>query len=177
MECNPVSTPCIQGTVLRKAAESEEPVDAHQYRSLVALANYIACWTRPDITYIVNKLCKYMSKPVHAHWLALKHLLRYLKGTVDAGLHYNFANETRYLYGFSASSFADCLETGRSTLAYAFFYGSAVMSWYSKHNTYVTTSTNHSEYAALAVAAKEGEWLSLVKHFEPDMHNPNSYLR
>ena len=68
MECNPVSTPCIQGTVLRKAAESEEPVDAHQYRSLVALANYIACWTRPDITYIVNKLCKYMSKPVHAHW-------------------------------------------------------------------------------------------------------------
>ena len=38
----------------------------------------------------------------------------------------------------------------------------AILSWYSKLNTYVTTSTNHSEYCALALAAKEAEWQLLL---------------
>ena len=61
------------------------------YRALVALANFIANWTRPDLTHTVNKLCKFMSNPGPAHWQALKHLLRYLQGTKRQGLSYNFA--------------------------------------------------------------------------------------
>jgi len=164
-DCNTTTTPCAQGVTLQKKKAEEPVVEAHQYRSIVALANYIACWTRPDITFIVNKLCKYMSEPNGIHWQVLKHLLRYLKATTKVGLHYKFADDTTSLHGFSDSSFADCIDTGRSTLA---VYGSAIISWYSKHNTYVTTSTNHSEYAALAVAAKEGEWLlALTEHLEP----------
>jgi hypothetical protein len=40
-----------------------------------------------------------------------------------------------------------------------FFYGGAILSWFSKLHTFVTTCTNHSEYAALACGAKEAQWL------------------
>ena len=64
-DCNPVVTPCQAGVVFTKQDCPKTP-DAQrctEYRELVALANFISCWTRPDITFTVNKLCKYMSNP------------------------------------------------------------------------------------------------------------------
>jgi histone deacetylase 1/2 len=172
------------------------------YRSLVALANFIACWTRPDITFTVNKLCKYMSNPGVVHWQALKHLLRYLKGTVRVGLSYNFSEPNQLgLHGFTDASYADCPDTSKSTIAYVFFYGGAILSWFSKLHTFVTTCTNHSEYAALAQGSKEAQWMvylfeqleSKVKHtpvplfvdnsgvislvFNPVDHQSNKHIR
>ena len=168
-DCNSVLTPCTQGVVFKKAGEEEAPVDLEAYRSLVALANYISCWTRPDITFVVNKLCKFMSHPTSEHWRVLKQLLRYLKGTCEVNLVFDFTGMegTGNLVGYSDSSFGDCPDTGRSTLAYILLWGRAPLAWYSKTNTYVTTCTNHSEYAALALATKEAEWLlSLLTELE-----------
>ena len=73
------------------------------------------------------------------------------------------------LHGFTDSSFADCPDTGRSTLAYLFRHGKSIISWYSKLGTFVTTCTNHAEYSALALGAKEAEWLvTLFEQLEPD---------
>ena len=99
-----------------------------------------------------------MSNPGEAHWQALKHLLRYLRGTRSLGLCFNF-NKTPAIpgvHGYSDASFADCPDTSKSTVAYTFFFGEAILSWYSKLHT---TCTNHSEYAALFLAAKEAQWL------------------
>jgi hypothetical protein len=162
---NSVSTPCPNGFVFTKQdCPLEEDKNATEYRSLIAMANYIACWTRPDLSYTVNKLCKYMANPGQPHWRILKHMLRYLVGTKELGLIYDFADDKKLkgLYGFTDASYADCIDTSRSTLAYCFFYYGAMLSWYSKHNSYVTTSTNHSEYAALALGAREAEWQILL---------------
>jgi histone deacetylase 1/2 len=169
-DCNSAITPCVPGFIFTTKDSPSPPRTEFvtEYRSLIALANFVSCWTRPDITYTVNKLCKYMSNPGDNHWRALKHLLRYLSGTREDGLRYDYSNVTSYsvvrqgLYGFTDSSFADCIDTGRSTLAYVFFFDKAVLSWYSKLNSYVTTCTNHSEYNALALGAKEAEWLVLL---------------
>jgi hypothetical protein len=175
-ECNPSSTPCPAGTVFTK---KDSPPDAGanttatEYRSLIALANFLSCWTRPDITFTVNKLCKYMANPGDAHWKLLKHLIRYLKGTKNLALKYAFSSsEGSTINGYSDSSFADCIDSGRSTMAYTFFYGSALLSWYSKLGSYVTTCTNHSEYNALALASKEAEWLLLLFS---QLHPDNEY--
>jgi hypothetical protein len=98
-----------------------------------------------------------MSNPGVAHWQALKHLLRYLKGTTRVGLSYNFGQNQLGLHGFTDASHADCPDTSKSTIAYVFFYGGAILSWFSKLHTFVTTCTNHSEYAALAQGAKEAQ--------------------
>lgn len=163
-DCNPAPTPCAAGFIFTKKDCPTTPQSDDQckeYRSLVALANFISCWTRPDITYTVNKLCKFMSNPGPAHWQALKHLLRYLKGTASMGLYYNFIQQARVasVHGYSDSSWADCVDSSKSTIGYIFFYHNAPISWFSKLHSYVTTCTNHAEYAALATAAKEAQWL------------------
>ena len=163
VDCNPVQTPCAQGLVFTKkdCPENSDPAQVSHYRALIALANFISCWTRPDITYTVNKLCKYMSNPGPVHWQALKHLVRYLKGTQHLGLFYCFDRPASVegLHGYTDSSFADCPDTSKSTIGYVFYFGGAIVSWFSKLHTFVTTSTNHSEYAALAAGAKEAQWL------------------
>ena len=109
---------------------------------------------------MVNKLCKFMSNPGDTHWQLLKHLLRYLKGTKHKGLLFDFSQPgTSGLHGYCDSSHADCPDSRHSTLAYVFRLGSAVLSWHSKLHSYVTSCTNHSEYAALFHAAKEAQWL------------------
>jgi histone deacetylase 1/2 len=117
-----------------------------------------------------------MSNPGEAHWRALKHLLRYLKGTQHMGLYFNFgvANPITSVHGYTDASYADCPDSGKSTVAYVFFLGNAILSWYSKLHTFVTTSTNHSEYAALALGAKEAQWLVyLFDELEPQIkHTP-----
>ena len=107
-----------------------------------------------------------MSNPGEKHWKVLTQLIKYLGCTREDGLCIDFSADVKPvlpgLHAFTDSSFADCVDTGRSTLAYVCFFGSAILSWYSKLNTYVTTSTNHSEYCALALGAKEVEWLVLL---------------
>ena len=44
--------------------------------------------TRPDICFAVNTLSQYMVDPRQVHLVAAKHVLRYLKGTIDYGLRY-----------------------------------------------------------------------------------------
>jgi hypothetical protein len=44
--------------------------------------------TRPDIFFAVNTLSQFMVEPRHFHWVATKHVLRYLHGTVGYGLRY-----------------------------------------------------------------------------------------
>ena len=82
--CNPANSPCVTGTQFTKQdcpTDSENNPLTKEYRSLIALLNFIACWTRPDVAFTVNKLCKYMANPGEVHWKQLKHLIRYMSGT------------------------------------------------------------------------------------------------
>ena len=117
-------------------------------------------WTRPDISYAVSQLCRFMHNPGKEHITALKRLLRYLSTTRDHGLVYTFARGVakRGVYGYYDASHADCPDTRRSTLAYVFFFEGCAISWHTKRHTYVTTSTNHSEYCSAAKAGREAKW-------------------
>ena len=65
--------------------------------SLMYLTN-----TRPDLCFAVNNLSQYMVEPRHVHLIAAKHVLRYLKGTIDYGLQY-VANYEFGLVGYTDS--------------------------------------------------------------------------
>ena len=66
---------------------NSEDVDPHLYRQLIGLLMYLVN-TRPKICYTVNVLSQFMSQPRQTHWIAAKHVLRYLQGTVGYGLRY-----------------------------------------------------------------------------------------
>jgi histone deacetylase 1/2 len=59
--------------------------DSTKYISLVGALQYLTL-TRPDISYVVNKVCQYLHAPTTTHWLAVKCILRYVKGTLNMGL-------------------------------------------------------------------------------------------
>jgi hypothetical protein len=62
------------------------------------------------------------------------------------------------IYAYFDSAHNDDVDTGRSTMAYLFFYEGCLLSWFSKLHPMVTTSTNHSEYVASAKCAREAAW-------------------
>ena len=85
-------------------------------------------------------------------------------GATDLGLTYDFSQGTprQGLYGYFDASFADCVDTRRSTVAHVFFFKGAVVSWKTRLYSFVTTSTNHSELVASAMAAREAKFLLLL---------------
>ena len=70
--------------------------------------------TRPDICFAVNTLSQYLVQPRRIHLVAAKHVMRYLKGTIDFGLYYDNSHEYK-LYGYTDADWAGSVSNRRST--------------------------------------------------------------
>ena len=68
--------------------------------SLMYLTN-----TRPDIFFAMNSLSQFLTDLRHVHLITVKHILRYLKGTVDYGIKYE-VNQKINLEGYVDSDWA-----------------------------------------------------------------------
>jgi histone deacetylase 1/2 len=85
--CKDIATPMASSEKLSKSAGSPLSDDmAFTYRSTVGALQYL-CLTRPDISFSVNRVCQFLASPTDEHWSAVKRILRYIKGTVNLGLH------------------------------------------------------------------------------------------
>eukprot|EP00253_Pinus_taeda_P024144 PITA_24144 len=85
-DCKPMSTPMLTNCKNLHAFDSKL-VDPTLYRQLIGYLIYLVN-TRPDICFVVNTMIQFMCEPRRLHWVAAKHVLRYLQGTVDFGLDY-----------------------------------------------------------------------------------------
>ena len=116
--------------------------------------------TRPDICWIVTKLSQYLSRPLKCHWVAAKHVLRYLKGTLDYELCYKKCNDFA-LIGYSDADWASSTDDRRSTTGYCFSLTKTgpLISWKSRKQPTVALSSCEAEYIALAAATQESLYL------------------
>lgn len=57
-----------------------------EYHELVGSLQYLTL-TRPYISFAVNNVAQFMSSPCSPYMVAIKRILRYVKGTIDFGLH------------------------------------------------------------------------------------------
>jgi hypothetical protein len=80
-------TPYDPSVILRK--NKNEPTDQLRYSQIVGSLMYLASATRPDISFAVSKLSRFMSNPGIDHWHTLKRVMRYLCGTMSYGIHYS----------------------------------------------------------------------------------------
>jgi histone deacetylase 1/2 len=92
------------------------------YRSVVGALQY-ARITRPEMSYSVNKVCQFMSHPLEVHWLAVNRILRYLKGTLDHGLHLSptTANKAPSLRAFCDADWASDPDNRSCYLVWSYF--------------------------------------------------------
>jgi hypothetical protein len=85
LNCKPMATPIV--TYMKKLSVSSfdsDEIYPTLYRQLIGSSMYLVN-TRPNTCYAVSALRQFMSQPRKTHWIAAKHVLRYLQGTVGHG--------------------------------------------------------------------------------------------
>jgi hypothetical protein len=108
--------------------------------------------------FVVNTLSQHSEEPRHVHLVATKHMLRYLKGTLDHG-HWDRFDHEFGLYGYSDSDWADNIPHRKSTSGYCFSIGSNIVLWSSRKQSCAALSVTKAEYVATCVVSREAMWL------------------
>jgi hypothetical protein len=143
-----------------------ESLNPTEYRSIIGSLRYIIN-TRPDLAFAVGVVSRYMEAPGRDHWLAVKRILRYLKGTLGYGCKYEKGAELKpMLLGYSDSDFAGDMEDRKSTTGVGYFLNGSLVTWASQKQKIVALLSCEAEYVAAVAAACQGIWLSrLVADF------------
>ncbi|XP_037958864.1 secreted RxLR effector protein 161-like [Teleopsis dalmanni] len=108
------------------------------YTEAVESRIYLSVGTRPDISYAVGVVSRYLERPSAADVKAVKRILRYIKGTVKASILYK-ASQNFVFVGYSHVDYAGDSETRRSTSGYVYLLGFGVISWASTRQKSVST--------------------------------------
>ena len=155
MSCKLVST--LLSTSEKLSANESSPLgpsDATNYRSVVGALQYLTL-TRPDISYLVNKVCQYLHAPTTLHWAAVKRILRYMKHTTKLGFKI-CRSSSSLITAFSDADWAGCLDDWRSTGGFAVFLGGNLISWSARKQATVSRSSTE---AALKLSTKQWQML------------------
>ena len=152
----PIRTPVAERLKLKKDG-CGELINPTYFKSIVGSLRYLTC-TRPDITYGMGIISRFMETPRQSHLQAAKWILRYVSGTLDNGIFYSYSNNFR-LVGYTDSDWVGDAETQKSTSGYAFFLGSGSFSWSSKKQQVVALSSAEAEYMAATSTACQAVWL------------------
>lgn len=137
------------------------------YQAAIGTLMYAVLGTHPDISYAVQALAQFSSCPGPSHWTAVKHIFRYLKGSLDYGITYGCKGEPRahvYYHNFRFEGYSDA-DWGanpvdrRSISGYVFLIGSGVIGWSSKKQAVVALSSTEAEYMAISCAARHAIWM------------------
>lgn len=155
-DCNAVQSPMEPGLSISKC-EEEPSIDEKEYRRNIGCLRYLL-HTRPDLSFCVGVLSRYMQSPRQSHGVALKQILRYLQGTLKHGLSFRRYTSTK-LVGFSDSSHNVDEDDGRSTTGHIFYYSDSPITWCSTKQETVTLSSCEAEFMAATEAAKQAIWL------------------
>jgi len=131
---------------------------------------YLAGATRPDISFAVSKLSRFTSNPGKDHWDALERVLRYLRGTIEYGIHYT--GYPSVLEGYSDSNWISDADAIKATSGYVFTLAGAAVTWRSCKQTILTRSTMEAELVALDTATIEAEWLRALLMDLPLVEKP-----
>ena len=166
--------PTRHGIILSKkqcptTPQEEEDMRWVPYASAVGNLIYAMLCTRPDICYAIGIVSRYQSNPGLAHWIEVKHILKYLRRTRNYMLIYSGADLNPI--GYTDSDFMSNKDSRKSTSGSVFTLGGGAMVWRSVKQSSIADSTMESEY----IAAKEAVWLKkFITDLEvvPNMDKP-----
>lgn len=173
-DCNPVSTPFeskVDYSKLNDDVYYESPC-----RQAIGCLMYLMICTRPDLSISVNLLSRYMTKNNLELWRCIKRIFRYLKGTINLRLTYNRTEYNDIITGFVDSDWGGDLIDRKSTTGFLFkLYDNCTITWNTRRQATVATSSTEAEYMALYEAVKEAMWLKSLS-FSIDMKLPGPII-
>ena len=161
-ECKTKLVPCDVNIPKIDLSDSEHLTDRDKrvYQECVGSLIYLTTASRPDISFVVNKLSQHMSKPTQADMNLAKSVLRYVKGTIDKGIVYTKVDEALQLVIYSDSDWGS-MDDRKSITGYCckLSPNSALVSWCSKKQQTVALSSCESEFMALSASVQEAIFL------------------
>lgn len=112
---------------------------------------------KPEIAFAVNLACQHMYSPKYSHFVAVKRILRYIKGSINQGLI--FYPGPLHLTAYSDVDWAGSPLDRRSTTGFCVFLGPNLVSWCAKKQHTIARSSTEAEYRSLAHTAADVTWL------------------
>ena len=122
--------------------------EATTYRRLIGRLIYLTN-TRPDISFSMNHLSQFISKPTYQHHQAVMCVLRYLKNAPKTGIFLH-SQTLIQLKAYSDFDWATCSETRKSITGFSVYLGESLISWKSKKQQTISRSSSEAKYQALA---------------------------
>lgn len=125
------------------------------YRECIGSLLFAAQISRPDISFAVNMLSRYVENPGKSHWQALKRIFRYLKATKDLRLSYGETNER--LIGYCDADWGGDMDE---------------RTWCTKRQPTVALSSTEAEFMSMTAAIQEAKWLKqIMQELNIDLEN------
>ena len=148
----------------------KEQMEKVPYREAVGCLMFLMKGTRPDISYEVTRMAQFNENPGQSHWMAVKRIMRYLKGSMHLSLVFgppatnsgsvdDLQNENLSLLAFCDSDWAGNIDNRRSTSGGIFLINNGPVVWTTREQKTVAHSSTEAEYMALSDATKEIKWL------------------
>jgi hypothetical protein len=125
------------------------------FQEKVGSVLYTAITIRPDVAYAASQLSHFLTNPSMEHMAAVDWTIRYLFGTRFLGIMYSGDLSNTDLVITSDASFADDVETRRSSHGYTVSLFGGLIAWKAARQDTVTTSTTEAELKGVGSVAKE----------------------
>ena len=150
----PMATPMEIGLYL-SIHDTRYYFDVVLYYQLVGCLIYV-CITRPDIQYAISQVSRFMHNPGAKNWQVVKHIFCYLSGTQHLWLFYpKGGNKVLDLHAFMDSNWVGCYATRVSTSGFCFLFEASCISWLTKKQPTMATSSCEAKYRAAFIATIE----------------------
>jgi len=114
---------------------------------------------KTDIAYAVSKVLENLKDPTEKDWIAVKRILRYLKGIQEVGLVFGGKKARKDLEGWVDADWAGDVKSRLSRSGYVFKIAAGAISWSSKKQANVALSTAEAEYVSGCLGTQEAIWL------------------
>ena len=150
------------------------------YRRTISELMFAAVTCRPDILHTVIKLSQYSNRPVSVHYIAVKRVYRYLRDTINDGLHFwrehintslptapvpvlppdNYtlkdiaSQKYTQPYGTVDADWAGDVKHRKSISGIGLFFAGSPVLYRSRYQPTVSLSSTESEFIAAAEAGK-----------------------
>lgn len=170
--CSSNTTRMPLSTTLKLSKDEKSvEVDEKLYHGMIRSLLYLTT-SRHDL-YLIMGICEhYQSSPRESHLVAIKSIIKYVKGTVNYGIHYT-TGTNQSLVRYCDVDLAENLDDEKSTMSGCFFLGKNLISLHNKKQNCTSLSTPEAEYITLRSYCTQLLWMKqMASDYDMSSYDP-----
>jgi len=162
--CHPANTPLPSNYKPEEKSSQCETILGLPFRTVVGKLAWLASKTRPDLSFAVNSISRYVNNPTVTHCEAAKRIIRYIKGTQNYTLQLGCRDlpSLKEIHLAVDADWAGDHNTRKSTEGYLINWGGSCIRWTTKMQQNISLSTAEAELGALIHGAQDAIWIRKI---------------